>query len=377
MTKSSEQTSSDLVRVELGNRGYDIHIGAGVLAKAGDLIAPYLSRPKTAIITDSHVEALHHEALTAALAAKGVESDTIVVAAGEASKSVAVFGRVCEQLLDAGIERQDTIIAFGGGVVGDLGGFAAAALHRGIKFVQIPTSLLAQVDSSVGGKTGINLPQGKNLVGAFHQPIAVLADTGVLDTLPTREKKAGYAEMVKYAFINDPEFFAWLETNQQKVLASAGPERDYAIAQSCRAKAQIVAEDEREGGRRALLNLGHTFCHAFEAAIGYTGELLHGEAVAMGTSLAFDLSVELGLAPAKDAEIAKAHLVRAGLQTGISNLSNRLPNAEKLVELMGKDKKVVGGTKTLVLVKGIGQAFLTREVDDQVLTKFLSAKLQP
>lgn len=365
------------VNVDLGSRAYDIHIGPGLIAGAGRLIGPFLRRPKTAIITDSNLAALHLDGLTAALAGEDIAVSTIVVPAGEASKSIAELGRVCEALIDAGIERRDTIIAFGGGVVGDLAGFAAACIHRGITFVQIPTTLLAQVDSSVGGKTGINLSHGKNLVGAFHQPALVLADTSVLDSLPDRQIRAGYAEVVKYAFIGDRQFFDWLETNGAAVLGQSGPEREHAIEQSCLSKAAIVAADERESGTRALLNLGHTFGHALEAAIGYTGELLHGEAVAIGTALAFDLSVRLGFAPQADADAAIAHLARAGLPTGISSLSNRLPKARDLVRLMGNDKKVVGGAKTLVLLRGLGEAFLTHDVSDKVLEDFLAYKLNP
>ncbi len=365
------------VRVDLGNRGYDIHIGPDLIEGAGGLIGPYLRRPKTAIVTDSNLADHHLSRLTASLADRNITVSAIILPAGEASKSFTELGRVCEALIDAGIERRDTIIAFGGGVVGDLAGFAAASIHRGIGFVQIPTTLLAQVDSSVGGKTGINLSHGKNLVGAFHQPSLVLADTGVLDSLPDREIRAGYAEVVKYALIDNRPFFDWLETNATAVLERSGAERAYAIRQSCLSKAAIVAADERENGARALLNLGHTFGHALEAAIGYTGELLHGEAVSIGTALAFDLSARLGFTSQAQADLVSAHLARAGLPTGISSLSNRLPNANGLLRLMGKDKKVVGGTKTLVLVRGIGEAFLTCDVNDKVLLDFLAVKLNP
>jgi len=365
------------VRVDLGARGYDIHIGPDMIERAGGLIGPFLRRPKTVVVTDSNLADRHLDTLVTALDDENIAVSTIVVPPGEASKSVTELGRVCEALIEAGIERRDTIIAFGGGVVGDLAGFAAASVHRGIDFVQIPTTLLAQVDSSVGGKTGINLSHGKNLVGAFHQPVLVLADTGVLDTLPEREIRAGYAEVVKYAFIDNRIFFDWLEVNAAAVLDRSGMEREYAIRQSCLSKAAIVAADEREGGSRALLNLGHTFGHALEAAIGYTGELLHGEAVAIGTALAFDLSARLGFSSPADAETAIAHLARAGLPTGISSLSNRLPNAQGLVRLMGNDKKVVGGAKTLVLLRGLGGAFLTGDVRDSVLEEFLAEKLNP
>ena len=373
----AKMTNSDKVTVELDDRAYDIHIGTGMIEGAGALIAPLLNRPRTVIVTDETVAPLHLKPLLASLSAENIDTETVMVPAGEASKSVAEFGRVCEALLEAGIERRDTIIALGGGVVGDLAGFVAAAVHRGINFVQIPTTLLSQVDSSVGGKTAINLPQGKNLVGAFHQPVMVLADTGVLDTLPDRQIKSGYAELVKYAFIDNRGFFDWLEDNAEAVLTQAGRARQQAIRQGCQSKADVVAADERESGARGLLNLGHTFGHAFEAAFGYSGDMLHGEAVAIGMALAFDLSVELGLAPQSDAEAAKAHLTRAGLPTGIASLSNRLPDAAGLVRLMGKDKKVVSGTKTLVLLRGLGQAYLTTEVDDKVLEGFLAEKLNP
>lgn len=374
-------TDAAPLRVELGARAYEIHIGAGLLDRAGALISPMLARPKTAIVTDETVAALHLRQLEEALLAAGIASSSVVVPSGEASKSVAEFGRVCEALLAAGIERRDTIIALGGGVVGDLAGFAAASLHRGVAFVQVPTSLLAQVDSSVGGKTGINVAHGKNLIGAFHQPVLVLADIDVLGTLPARELRAGYAEIVKYAFLGNRGFYDWLEANRDAVLGGAGPALEHAVRESCLAKARIVAEDERESGARGLLNLGHTFGHALEAAAGYSGSLLHGEAVAIGMCLAFDLSARLGFCPADDAARVRRHLTGAGLPTEISALAatlhNRLPDAAGIVELMGRDKKVSGGTKTLVLARGIGAAFLTRDVDDTVLKDFLGEALAP
>ncbi|MFV2093719.1 MAG: 3-dehydroquinate synthase, partial [Hyphomicrobiales bacterium] len=320
--------------------------------------------------------------LRAALTGAGIHVEEIIVPAGEASKSFAALELVCAELLARGTERGDTIIALGGGMVGDLAGFAAAVLHRGISFIQMPTTLLAQVDSSVGGKTGINCAHGKNLIGAFHQPLAVFADTCALATLPERELRAGYAEVVKYGLVGDAEFFHWLEAARDAILAP-GQQSDTsqalirAIEKSCQAKAAIVAADEKEAGQRALLNLGHTFGHALEAACGYDGALLHGEAVSIGMCLAFELSVRLGFCPPGDADAARQHLGAAGLPTSPVRLGNRLPDAAGLVALMGRDKKVVSGAKSLVLVCRLGEAFITREVDDATLVEFLADRLAP
>ncbi len=360
------------LHVALGARSYDILIGAGLLTEAGTLIRERLGKRRTAIVTDRNVAAHHLETLSAALEAAGLSSEAIVLPPGEATKSFRELETLCEDLLELGLERGDLVIAFGGGVVGDLVGFAASILRRGVRFVQIPTTLLAQVDSSVGGKTGINTPQGKNLIGTFAQPALVLADMAVLKTLDPREFRAGYAEVVKYGLINDADFFAWLEANHAAVFAGDQEARAQAIEVSCRAKAAIVAADEREAGQRALLNLGHTFGHALEAWAGYSGRLIHGEGVAIGMALAMRLSVRLGLCPAHDCDRAIAHLEAVGLPVHIADIPGDLrPDPIELVRLMGQDKKVKGGRLTFVLSRGIGRAFLTQDVEDDVLKNFL------
>jgi 3-dehydroquinate synthase len=286
-----------------------------------------------------------------------------------------MFERVCDALIAARVERGDVVVALGGGVVGDLAGFCAAAVRRGLDYVQVPTTLLAQVDSSVGGKTAINSRHGKNLIGAFHQPILVVADTGLLDTLPVREFRAGYAEVAKYGLLGDAGFFAWLEANADDVFAGRAGAREHAIALSCRMKAEIVARDERETGDRALLNLGHTFGHAFEAAAGFSDRLLHGEAVALGMSLAFDFSARLGLLPQADAERVKHHLSKVALPTGISDVPGGVPGVDGLMELMAQDKKVKRGRLTFILVRGIGRAYVAPDVDPAEVRAFLADKL--
>ena len=352
------------VRVELGDRSYDVVVGAGLLTGAGDRLRS-LGVRRAVIVTDETVAALHLAALEASLARAGVGHDRIIVPPGEGTKSFAGLEHVVESMLALGIERSTVVVAFGGGVVGDLAGLAAAVALRGLDYVQIPTTLLAQIDSSVGGKTAIDSRHGKNLVGAFHQPRLVLADTAVLDTLPRRELLAGYAEVVKYGLIDDAPFFAWLEENGSAVIAGDATARRHAIVACCRAKARVVALDEREAGLRALLNLGHTFGHALEAEVGYRPDLLlHGEAVAIGMVMAFDLSVSLGLAPAADAERLRRHLSAIGLPTGLqdSRLDGRRFTVEGLLERMGRDKKVRDGKLTLVLLRGIGRAFLSQDV---------------
>jgi 3-dehydroquinate synthase len=286
-----------------------------------------------------------------------------------------MFERVCDVLIAARIERGDVVVALGGGVVGDLAGFCAAAVRRGLDYVQVPTTLLAQVDSSVGGKTAINSRHGKNLIGAFHQPILVVADTALLDTLPPREFRAGYAEVAKYGLIADAGFFAWLEANADDVFAGRGGAREHAIAVSCRMKAEIVARDERETGDRALLNLGHTFGHAFEAAAAFSDRLLHGEAVALGMSLAFDFSARLGLVPPSEAERVKRHLGKAGLPTRIADVPGGVPGVDGLMDLMAQDKKVKRGRLTFILVHGIGKAYVAPDVDPAEVRAFLADKL--
>jgi len=348
------------VPVALGERSYDIVVGPGLMTRVAELLRPVLPRPVTAIVTDEHVARLHLPALQAALDTAGIRHSAIVVPAGEQSKDFRHLEQVTNGLLDARIERSDPIIALGGGVIGDLTGFAASILRRGAPVVQIPTTLLAQVDSSVGGKTGINTRQGKNLVGTFHQPSLVLADVGALATLPPREFRAGYAEVVKYGLLGDAPFFAWLEENGHKVMAQDPAALTHAVVTSCRAKAAIVARDEHEHGDRALLNLGHTFAHAIETAAGY-GTVLHGEAVSVGMVCAFDLSARLGLCPAEDVARVIRHLRATGMPVGWRDLGNRWDPAE-LVRHMAQDKKARGGTITFVLTRGIGKAFLSRDV---------------
>ncbi|WP_413204294.1 3-dehydroquinate synthase [Rhodospirillum sp. A1_3_36] len=357
--------------VSLADRSYPIHIGVGLVERAGALIAPVLKRPRVFIVTDETVGGLYLESLLKSLDTAGIRHDHVVLPAGEGTKSFAQLEALLETLLAARVERSTTLVALGGGVIGDLTGFAAAILLRGVDFVQIPTTLLSQVDSSVGGKTGINTRHGKNLVGAFHQPRLVLADTTVLDSLPRRQLLAGYAEVVKYGVIDDPAFFGWLEKHGPELLDGDAKARIHAISTACEAKARVVAEDERESGCRALLNLGHTFGHAFEAETGYgaslhNGEatLLHGEAVAMGMVLALDLSVMIGVCPPEDAARLRAHMEAVGLIVD----PRQLPGApdwdvERLLEHMGHDKKVLDGRVTYVLARGIGQAYLCRDTD--------------
>ena len=357
--------SGDRVRVDLGSRSYDIHIGNGLLAQAGTLIAPLLRSPRVFILTDATVAPLYLAPLQASLEAAGIRSQTLVVPVGESSKSFARLEAVMAAMLEARCERSTTLIALGGGVIGDLGGFAAAIYQRGIDFIQIPTTLLAQVDSSVGGKTGINMPQGKNMVGAFHQPRLVLADLDTLNSLPLRQLRAGYAEVVKYGCIDDEAFFCWLEQHGPALLAGDQAARRHAVKVSCEAKARIVAADEREGNIRALLNLGHTFGHAFEAELGYSDALLHGEAVALGLVLAFRLSARMGLTTEAAVQRLIQHLVAAGLP--ITPPSGYTWHVKPLLEHMAGDKKVKNGRLTFVLVKAIGAAFLDNNVEDNDL----------
>jgi 3-dehydroquinate synthase len=363
-----------VVNVALGTRAYDIVIGRGLLATLGVRISVLRPGCKVAIVTDETVAHIHLPAVLAALKEAGIGASPVIVPAGEGSKSFPMLERVCDELLAAKIERGDLVIAFGGGVVGDLAGFAAAVVRRGVDYVQVPTTLLAQVDSSVGGKTAINSSHGKNLIGAFYQPILVVADTALLDTLPEREFRAGYAEVVKYGLIGDAAFFAWLEANWRDLFAG-GPAREHAIAVSCRAKAAIVARDERETGDRMLLNLGHTFGHAFEAAAGYTDRLLHGEAVGLGMALAFEFSARRGLIAQADACRATAHLAAAGLPTHVKDVPGLWPGPDAMMELISQDKKIVRGRLTLILVRGIGGAFVAHDVDTAEVRAFLAEKL--
>ena len=359
------------VRVELGDRAYDVVVGPGLLAEAGARIAPLLSRPRVAVLTDENVAGLHLEALGEGLAAGGVAMEALALPAGEATKSWPHFERAVEWLLDRKVERRDIVVAFGGGVIGDLAGFAAAVLRRGVRFVQIPTSLLAQVDSSVGGKTGINSVHGKNLIGAFHQPSLVLADTEVLGTLTARDFLAGYGEVVKYGLLGDAAFFEWLEAHGPALAAGDMGARVRAVTRSVQMKAEIVARDETEQGDRALLNLGHTFCHALEAATGYSDRLLHGEGVAIGCALAFELSARLGLCSQEDPSRVRAHLRAMGMKTDLADIPGDLPDAEGLLGLMAQDKKVVDGRLRFILARGIGQAFVTSDVPQEAVLDVL------
>jgi 3-dehydroquinate synthase len=369
------RTDPTIVRVELDARSYDIVIGRGLLASLGARIGALRPGAKAVIVTDENVARHHLAAAEASLSQGGIAASRVIVPPGESSKSYRVFEQVCEAVIGSRIERGDLIVALGGGVIGDLAGFVASVLRRGLDYVQVPTTLLADVDSSVGGKTAIDSAHGKNLVGAFHQPILVLADTALLDTLPEREFRAGYAEVVKYGLLGDAGFFAWLESNWREVF-SGGPAREHAIAMSCRAKAAIVARDERETGDRALLNLGHTFGHALEAACGFSDRLLHGEAVSTGMALAFEFSARRqGLVPMAEAQRAIKHLVETGLPTRIKDIPGSQLSIDQLMDLIAQDKKVKRGLLTFILVRGIGQAFIETGVDAREVRVFLSEKL--
>jgi 3-dehydroquinate synthase len=370
-------TASDptLVDVKLGARSYDIVIGRDAIASLGKRISALRPGAGVFIVTDENVARHVLPAAREALDGARIKHGSIVVPPGESSKSFTVFEQVCEAIIAARMERGDLVIALGGGVVGDLAGFAAAVVRRGLDYVQVPTTLLAQVDSSVGGKTAIDSRHGKNLVGAFHQPILVVADTALLDTLPAREFRAGYAEVVKYGLLGDAGFFAWLEANWRDMFAG-GAARDHAIAVSCRAKAAIVARDERETGDRQLLNLGHTFGHALEAAGGFSDRLLHGEAIAIGMALAFEFSAaRQGLLPKAAATRVVRHLAAVGLPTKIKHIPGAAPDVDRLMELIGQDKKIKRGQLTFILARGIGAAFVETGVDPAEVRAFLSEKL--
>lgn len=368
-------TARRTVRVDLGDRSYDILIGPGLISAAGREIAGRLKGRKIAVITDAHVAPLYLDDFMAALKAEGIEAVSLVLPAGEKTKSFEHLISVCDSVLAARIERNDAVVALGGGVIGDLTGFAAGIARRGSRFIQVPTSLLAQVDSSVGGKTGINSPHGKNLIGVFHQPDLVLADTDVLDTLSPREFRAGYAEVAKYGLIDKPDFFAWLEKNWRAVFAG-GEARIEAIATSCQAKADVVAADERENGQRALLNLGHTFGHALEAATQYdSARLVHGEGVSIGMVLAHQFSARMNLASPDDGKRVEAHLAEVGLPTAMGQIPGDLPPAEVLMDAIAQDKKVKGGKLTFILTRGVGQSFVADDVPQSEVIAFLKEKL--
>ncbi len=362
-----------IVKVALGERSYNIEIGSGLLEQAGDKIVAQTKALKCAVITDENVAPLYLETLKKSLEAHNIYAGAIILKAGEATKSYDNFISVSEQLLDMGIERNDLVIALGGGVIGDLTGFVASTLRRGVSFMQIPTTVLAQVDSSVGGKTGINSPHGKNLVGAFHQPVLVLIDTDVLKTLDKRQFAAGYAEVIKYGLIDQPDFFQWLEQNWQDIFALKQDFVIKAIQTSCEAKANIVAQDEKEGGIRALLNLGHTFGHALEGWAGYDGRLLHGEGVSIGMVMAFEFSELMGLCPQGRAKRIASHFKTVGMPVAVSDIQgNERPDAQILLKLMGQDKKVAAGKMTFILARDIGDSFITRDISLDDLETYLT-----
>jgi len=362
------------IPVGLGARAYEVVVGRGLLDEAGTRIAPFVKRKRVAVVSDETVWALHGARLTRSLEAAGLAAPAVVVPPGEQTKSFEGLADLSDRLLALELDRGDLIVAFGGGVVGDLAGFAAAIYKRGIDFVQIPTTLLAQVDSSVGGKTAIDTPRGKNLIGAFHQPRLVLADLDVLSTLSDREMRAGYAEVVKYGLLGDYAFFEWLETNSGEVLAREPQALAHAVGRSIEMKAEIVAEDEKEAGRRALLNLGHTFGHALEAETGYGEALLHGEAVAAGMALAFRFSASQGLCTGQDAARASAAIAKAGLPTTLADVAPRAFGADPLVRHMAQDKKAEGGRLTFILARALGEAFVARDVDAGAIKTFLAAE---
>lgn len=365
------ETSERLVHVPLGERSYDILIGPGLMARAGGEITSRIKGRRAAIVTDENVGARFLDGLMDSLQTDGIEAVSVTLPAGEKTKSFDYLTKVCDVLLEARIERNDTVIALGGGVIGDLTGFAAGIVRRGVRFVQIPTSLLSQVDSSVGGKTGINARQGKNLVGIFNQPDLVLADTDVLDTLSEREFRAGYAEVAKYGLIDKPDFFEWLENNWRDVFAG-GAARIEAIAVSCQAKADVVAADERENGRRALLNLGHTFGHALEAATQYdSSRLVHGEGVSIGMVLAHRFSARMNLASPDLADRVEAHLKAVGLPTRMDQIPGELPPTEVLMDAIAQDKKVKSGKLTFILTRGLGQSFVADDVPASEVQRFI------
>ena len=378
MNAPQKHSAPITVEVALGDRAYEIVIGRDVIASLGERIAKLRPGARTAIVTDRTVAKTWLKRAEEVLDQAGIAHASVIVGEGESSKSYAGLEQVCEALIAAKIERNDLVIALGGGVIGDLAGFSASLLRRGVDFVQVPTSLLAQVDSSVGGKTGINSPQGKNLIGTFHQPVLVLADTAILDTLSPRQFRAGYAEVAKYGALGDEAFFAWLEANHAE-LFSGGGAREHAVATSCRAKAAIVARDERETGDRALLNLGHTFGHALEAATGFSDRLFHGEGVAIGMVLAAEFSAERGMMPAADAQRLAKHLAEVGLPTRLQDIAGftqeGLADADRLMALMAQDKKVKRGELTFILMEGIGRAVIANKVEPAPVRDFLQRKL--
>lgn len=376
MLQMSDRQEIQTVNVDLGARSYDILIGPNQLEDAGAHIRTILPEARCAIVTDENVAPIHLKTLESSLNNAGINSHSIILPAGEATKNYTHFEKVAEQLIQTRLERSDAVIALGGGVIGDLTGFAASAVRRGIKFIQIPTTLLAQVDSSVGGKTGINSPQGKNLVGAFYQPGLVIADTAVLDTLTDREFRAGFAEVIKYGLINDAPFYDWLESCWEEI-RSGGEARSRAVATSCKAKAAIVARDEHESGERALLNLGHTFGHALEGLTRYNSDILvHGEGVAIGMVMAHRFSTRMNLASSDDAKRITAYLEKVGLPTDLSRLKEHIGNADRMMEFIAQDKKVSRGNLTFILTRGIGEAFVAKDVPPAEVHAYLTECLE-
>ena len=363
----------ETVHVPLGDRAYDVRIGSDLLARAGQEIAPLLARPRVAIVTDAQVADIHLTPFVAALDAEGISSVSLTLPVGETTKGWPEFERTVEWLLAQKIERNDVVVALGGGVIGDLVGFAAAVLRRGVRFVQVPTSLLAQVDSSVGGKTGINAPQGKNLIGAFHQPSLVLADISALNSLRDRDFLAGYGEVVKYGLLGDAAFFEWQENNADRIIRRDLDALAFAVRLSVELMSVMGVWDETVQGDCARLNLGHTFCHALEAATGYSDRLLHGEGVAIGCALAFELSSQMGLCAQEDPSRVRQLLAEMGMKVGLNDIPGDLPDADALVELMGQDKKVIGGELHFILARGIGDAYVTSDVHPDAVIGVLSA----
>ena len=364
-----------IVTVPLENRSYDILIGEDLISNFPSYLGPLLSREFLAIVTDKNLENLHLSKLLKVLSKAGIKTEILVINPGESSKSWETLQMIVDWMLASKIERNDIVVALGGGVVGDLVGFAAAILRRGIRYIQFPTSLLAQVDSSVGGKTGINTIHGKNLVGAFYQPSQVIADISTLNTIKERDFLAGYGEVVKYGLLGDYDFYCWLETNFAKIKERDTKTLIKAVAHSCEMKAEFVINDEKEHGNRALLNLGHTFCHALEAATGYSDRMLHGEGVAIGCILAFDLSAKMGLTSQEDPVRIKQHFSEMGMMNSIQDIAGVIPDADRLVELMFQDKKVVNGKLNLILTKGIGKAFIARDIDPNLIKSVINDSL--
>ena len=365
----------ETLNVALGSRSYDILIGQGLVTNAARHVHPLLHRRKVAVVTDETVAALHLDRLKTSFESDGIQVSALTLPAGEGTKNWAALQQVVEWLIAQKVERDDLVVAFGGGVIGDLVGFAASIMRRGVRFVQVPTTLLAQVDSSVGGKTGINSPQGKNLVGVFSQPTLVLADVDVLSTLSARDFIAGYGEVAKYGLLGDAVFFEWLEVNGAALAAGDIKKRSYAIRRSCEMKAAIVARDEHERGDRALLNLGHTFGHALEAATGYSDRLLHGEGVSIGCALAFEVSARLGLCSQESPSRVRAHLKSMKMKTDIADIAGKLPDADGLLALMGQDKKVQAGQLRFILARAIGDSFVATDVELAVVKSVLQEAL--